>query len=320
MTFNVTRLGIVMDPIDSIQIKKDSSVAMLQAAQGRNWTMYYLEPADLYIEEGVAKASARTITLHLDRDSWYTLGARQDMELSQLDIILMRKDPPVDSEFIYCTHILELAERAGVLVCNRPGSLRDCNEKLYALQFPHCCPPHLVSRNISRLSQFLQEHDDVIFKPLNGMGGASIFHVRAGDSNTKVILETLTEHGQQQIMAQRFIPEIIHGDKRILVIDGEPVSHALARIPERGEHRGNLAAGGTGKARALTERDRWIVSQIRDDLLARGLHFVGVDVIGDYLTEINVTSPTCIRELDQQCGLDIAGQFMDALAAKLLKS
>lgn len=320
MTFNETRLGIVMDPIDSIQIKKDSSVAMLQSAQERNWALYYLEPADLYIEEGVAKASARAITLHLDRDSWYTLGTRQDMELSQLDIILMRKDPPVDSEFIYCTNILELAERAGVLVCNRPASLRDCNEKLYALQFPHCCPPHLVSRDIQRLSQFLQEHDDVIFKPLNGMGGASIFHVRTGDSNTRVILETLTQHGQQQIMAQRFIPEIIHGDKRILVIDGEPVSHALARIPERGEHRGNLAAGGTGKARALTERDRWIVSQLRDDLLARGLHFVGVDVIGDYLTEINVTSPTCIRELDQQCGLDIAGQFMDALAAKLLKS
>ena len=274
---------------------------------------------------GGAMASARLLTLHLDQDdfnqdNWYSLGARQNIELSQLDIILMRKDPPVDSEFIYCTHILELAERAGVLVCNRPASLRDCNEKLYALQFPQCCPPHLVSRDIQRLSHFLQEHDDVIFKPLNGMGGASIFHVRAGDSNTRVILETLTERGQQQIMAQRFIPEIAQGDKRILVIDGEPLSHALARIPEPGEHRGNLAVGGTGVARALTERDRWIVSQIRDDLLARGLHFVGVDVIGDYLTEINVTSPTCIRELDQQCDLDIAGQLMDALAAKLRRS
>lgn len=313
------KLGIVMDPISSVQLKKDSSVAMLQAAQTRHWELYYLEQADLYVEGGLAKASARRLELSLDQDDWYTLSPREDIALAHLDIILMRKDPPVDDEFIYCSHILELAEKAGVLVCNRPASLRDCNEKLYALQFPQCCPPHLVSRDLKRLSLFLQDHDDVIFKPLNGMGGASIFHVRAGDSNTRVILETLTQHGQQQIMAQRYIPEIIHGDKRILIVDGEPIPYALARIPEQGEHRGNLAAGGTGVARALTERDRWIVSQVRDDLLARGLHFVGIDVIGDYLTEINVTSPTCIRELDQQCGLDIAGQLMDALSSKRAK-
>lgn len=314
------KLGIVMDPISTIQIKKDSSLAMLQSAQDRGWELYYLEPSDLYIEEGRPKASARTLALHLDRSDWYTLEPRRDIDLASLHVILMRKDPPVDDEFIYCTHILGMAEKAGVVVCNRPQSLRDCNEKLYALQFPQCCPPHLVSRDIQRLSDFLQQHRDVIFKPLNGMGGASIFHVKAGDSNTRVILETLTRHGQQQIMAQRFIPEIIHGDKRILIIDGEPLPYALARIPEQGEHRGNLAAGGTGKAKALTERDYWIASQVKEDLLARGLCFVGIDVIGDYLTEINVTSPTCIRELDQQCGLDIASQLMDALAAKLIQS
>ncbi len=313
------KLGIVMDPIGSINIKKDSTLAMMLAAQSRGWTLFYIELPDLYIQQGVAYASVRALKLDMSRADWFELSARRDIALADLDLILMRKDPPVDAEFIYATHILELAEQRGVRVCNRPASLRDCNEKLYALQFPQCCPPHLVSRDIGRLTHFLSEHGDVIFKPLNGMGGASIFHVRRGDSNTRVILETLTQHGRQQIMAQQYIPEIVDGDKRILLINGEPIPFALARIPEVGEHRGNLAAGGTGEARPLTERDRWIVSQVRDDLVARGLYFTGIDVIGDYLTEINVTSPTCIRELDRSCQLNIADTLITALETQLIK-
>jgi glutathione synthase len=302
-----------MDPISTVNVKKDSTVAMMITAQARGWELFYMVLNDLYIQSGQARANARGIRLDMSCDDWFRLEKEQDLALAELDLILMRKDPPVDDEFIYATHILELAENEGSIVCNRPRSLRDCNEKLYALQFPHCCPPHLVSRDITRLSRFLSEHQDVIFKPLNGMGGASIFHVREGDSNMRVILETLTAHGTRQIMAQRFIPEIEQGDKRILIVDGTAVPYALARIPPQGEHRGNLAAGGTGEARPLSERDRWIVNQVRDDLISRGLTFVGIDVIGDYLTEINVTSPTCIQELNRSCGLSIADSLLDAL-------
>ena len=311
------KFGVVMDPIALINIKKDSSFAMLLAAQAKDWELYYMEMPDLYLAQGEARASMRPLKVQRNPDNWFTLGEATDASLAELDVIIMRKDPPVDSEFVYATHILERAEKQGTLVVNKPQSLRDCNEKLYATAFPQCCPPVLVSRQSSRLKAFLNEHENVIFKPLDGMGGASIFHVKKGDPNTGVILETLTRHDQQQAMAQLYLPEIKAGDKRILIIDGEPVDYALARIPGQGEHRGNLAAGGSGVAQPLTDRDRWIVEQIKGDLKARGLLFVGIDVIGDYLTEINVTSPTCIQEIDRAYNTDIAGQLMQAIEQKL---
>lgn len=311
------KFGIVMDPIGDINIKKDSSFAMMLAAQRKGWQIYYMELPDLYLEQGQAKARMREISVERNTDSWFRFLSEQDVPLSELDVIIMRKDPPVDAEFIYASYILERAENQGTLVVNRAQSLRDCNEKIYATAFPECCPPVLVSREIKRLRTFLDEQQDVIYKPLDGMGGASIFRVKKGDVNVGVILETLTKHGQTQIMAQRYLPEIKQGDKRILVIDGEPVSHALARIPGKGEHRGNLAAGGRGEAVPLSERDRWIVSQLAEDLKKRGLLFVGIDIIGDYLTEVNITSPTCIQELDKACNLDIAGQLMSVIEQKL---
>lgn len=311
------RLGVVMDPIQHINTKKDSTLAMLQAAQRRGWTLFYFEQSDLYLTGGQAMGSARALQVFSDSANWFTLGERIEMPLGELDVLLMRKDPPFDSEFIYSTYMLEAAERDGCLVVNRPQSLRDCNEKVFATEFPQCCPPLLVSRDMSRLKAFFQTHGDVVFKPLFGMGGAAIFRVREGDPNVSVILETLTRHGQETIMAQRYIPEITAGDKRILMIDGEPVPYCLARIPAQGESRGNLAAGGRGEVRPLSERDRWIAAQIGPALRARGLLFVGLDVIGDYLTEINVTSPTCIREIDAGAGTDIAGQLMDAIDQRL---
>ena len=314
MTIN---LGILMDPISDINIKKDSSFAMLLAAQSKHWNIYYIEMPDMFLEQGLARARMRKCRVSRNADQWYEFLSDEVADLTKLDVILMRKDPPVDAEFIYATHILERAEKEGVLIVNRPQSLRDCNEKLYATLFPQCCPEVLVARDQARLKAFCLKHEDVIFKPLDGMGGASIFRVKAGDSNLSVILETLTEHGQQQIMAQRYLPEIKQGDKRILIIDGEPVPYALARIPGQGELRGNLAAGGSGQAQALTEKDYWIVDQIKDDLKARGLLFVGIDVIGEYLTEINVTSPTCIQEIDKAFDTDIGGMLMTAIEQKL---
>lgn len=238
--------------------------------------------------------------------------------MTELDAVLMRKDPPFDMDFIYSTYILEAAQREGTLVVNDPQSLRDCNEKLFATQFPECCPPLIVAASAQRLKAFHAEHGDVIFKPLDGMGGASIFRVQAGDPNLGVIIETLTDHGKRQIMAQKFLPQIVDGDKRILLVDGEPAPYGLARIPQSGETRGNLAAGGSGVAKPISDRERWICEQIAPTLRAKGLLFVGIDVIGDYLTEINVTSPTCVRELDRAHGLDIAGDLMDSIAQKLL--
>tara|TARA_R110002072_G_scaffold57188_3_gene147289 strand:+ start:36000 stop:36962 length:963 start_codon:yes stop_codon:yes gene_type:complete len=310
MTIN---LGIVMDPIGSININKDSSFAMMLAAQKKAWNIFYIEMSDLFLEQGQAKARVRKLSVEKNAAKWFEFHSDETISLSQLDAILMRKDPPVDSEFIYATHILERAEAAGVLVVNRSQSLRDCNEKLYATAFPQCCPDVLVARDQRRLKDFCEQHEDVIYKPLDGMGGASIFRVKKGDSNLSVILETLTNHGSQQIMAQRYLPDIKKGDKRILIIDGEAVPYALARIPDKGELRGNLAAGGRGEAQPLTDRDYWIVDQIKDDLRARGLLFVGIDVIGDYLTEINVTSPTCIQEIDKAYDTDIAGRLMTAI-------
>ena len=311
------RLGIVMDPIASISYKKDSSLAMLLAAQERGWELFYLEQQDLYQNEGVARGRMRPLKVFADPARWFELGAEQDAPLSDLQVILMRKDPPFDMEFVYSTYLLEQAEAAGVLVVNRPQSLRDCNEKLFATLFPQCTPPTVVSRRPDILREFAAKHGDVILKPLDGMGGASIFRHRAGDPNLSVILETLTLHGTQQIMGQAYLPAIKDGDKRILMIDGEPVDYCLARIPASGETRGNLAAGGRGEARPLTERDRWIAAQVGPTLREKGLLFVGLDVIGDYLTEINVTSPTCIREIDAAFNTNIGGQLMDAIDRKL---
>ncbi len=311
------KLGIVMDPIASISYKKDTSLAMLVAAQKRGWSLHYMEQSDLYSRDGVAMGCMRDLTVALDPDNWFTLGAIRDCPLADLQVILMRKDPPFDNEYIYSTYLLEQAETAGTLIVNKPQSLRDCNEKIFATQFPQCCPPVLVSSRADKLKAFHKEHGDVIFKPLDGMGGSSIFRVQQNDPNISVIIETLTGHGRHQIMAQRFIPEIVNGDKRILLIDGEPVPYGLARVPAVGETRGNLAAGGTGIAKPLTDRERWICEQVKETVQRKSLLFVGLDVIGDYLTEINVTSPTCVREIDAAYNLDIAGDLMDCIERKL---
>jgi glutathione synthase len=310
-------MGMVMDPIESIKIHKDSSFAMLLAAQSRNWTLNYMQPHDLSLRDGVCYANASRIRVKDDPDEWFSVIDQQQIPLHQMDLIMMRKDPPFDMEYIYTTYLLEQAERMGTMVVNRPSSLRDCNEKLFTSLFPECCPPTLVSRDAEQIREFIRQHGDIILKPLGGMGGASIFRVRHDDPNLNVIIETLTALGSSFTMAQRFIPEIVSGDKRILMIDGEPIHYALARIPAVGETRGNLAAGGRGEGIPLTERDLWIASQVGPELKSRGIMFAGLDVIGDYLTEINVTSPTCIRELDAQFGLDIAGELMDCIANTL---
>ncbi len=311
------RLGVVMDPIASIKTYKDSTFAMLLAAQARGWELYYMEQQDLFLRDGISYGRMRPLSVTDDRDDWFTWRDNvKELPLHELNAILMRKDPPLDLEYLYSTYLLEQAEARGTLIVNRCASLRDANEKLFTAWFPQCCAPTLVSRDASRFRAFLDQQQDIILKPLDAMGGASIFRVRHDDPNTSVILETLTDHGRRMAMAQRFIPEISAGDKRILLVDGEPVPYALARIPAQGETRGNLAAGGRGEGVALTERDYWICEQVAPVLKEKGLLFVGLDVIGDYLTEINVTSPTCIRELDQQYGLDIGGQLMDAIAAR----
>ena len=311
------KLGVLMDPIGAIHFKKDTTLGLLLAAQNRDWQLHYFEPADLFLAAGQAMVSSRQLTVHDDSAHWFDLGEDQDIPLSALDIVLMRKDPPFDMEYIYATYLLERTEHQGTLVVNRSRSLRDCNEKLFATEFPQCCPPLLVSRDIVRLRAFHAEQGDVVFKPLDGMGGSSIFRVRADDPNVSVILETLTERGQRTIMAQAYLPEIKDGDKRILMIDGEPVPFCLARVPLAGESRGNLAAGGSGRVQPLSDRDRWIAAEVGPTLRERGLYFVGLDVIGDYLTEINVTSPTCLREIERESGLDVADQLMDCLARKL---
>ncbi len=311
------RLGVVMDPIDTITYKKDSTLAMLWAAQDRGWSLHYMTQADLYLADGQARAQMRPLSVRRDPEHYYDLGEAGDAALDSLDVILMRKDPPFDNEFLYTTYILEIAERAGALVVNRPQSLRDCNEKLFAAQFPQCCPPQLVSRDPARLRAFHQQHGDVVMKPLDGMGGSSVFRVGPSDPNLGVIIETLSDHGRTTVMAQRYLPEIRDGDKRILLIDGEPVPYSLARVPMAGESRGNLAAGGSGRPQPLSERDRWIAAQVAPAVKEKGLLLVGLDVIGDYLTEINVTSPTCIREIDRAYDTDIGGKLMDCIADKL---
>lgn len=311
------KLGIVMDPIADINIKKDSSFAMLQEAQHRGYEIHYMEMADLYLLEGQARARTRLISVEANPERWYHFGNEQDLALSELNVILMRKDPPFDTEFIYATYMLERAEDAGTLIVNKPQSLRDANEKLYTSWFSQFTPKTLVSRDPKRLKAFYQQEQDVILKPLDGMGGASIFRLKPQDPNVSVILETLTAHGSQYAMAQRYIQEIVDGDKRILVVDGEPVPYCLARIPASGETRGNLAAGGRGEARPLSDSDWAIAKAIGPTLKAKGLIFVGLDVIGDKLTEINVTSPTCIREIEAAFPVSITGMLFDAIERRL---
>lgn len=311
------KLGIVMDPLEGINTIKDSSFAMLVAAQKRDWTIYYMQQSDLYTNGANAMAKASITEVQDNVDNWFSMRPASDIELSSLDIILMRKDPPFDMEYINTTYILELAELAGTLIINRPSSLRDANEKMFITRFPQCCTPMIVSRSQKQVRKFIEQEKDVIVKPLDGMGGESIFRVSPEDTNLSVILESVTLHGTKTVMAQQFIPAISEGDKRILLINGDAVPYALARIPASGETRGNLAAGGTGVGIELNDRDHWICQQLGQTLRDMGILFAGIDVIGDYLTEINITSPTCIRELDKQYDLDIAGQLMDCIELQL---
>ena len=321
------KIAFLMDPIDTLSVKKDSTLAMIAAAQKRGLEIFYLQQDGLVLAKSVVTALIRPLKLRDDFcltldpqtacDNWYQLGAEHTVALAEMDIVMMRKDPPFDMEYIYTTYLLERAEAEGVMVVNRPRALRDCNEKLFATMFPQCCPELIVSRRMDQLKAFHKQHANVVFKKLDGMGGASIFRIMEEDPNLSVVLETLTNSGREQIMGQVYLPEIVDGDKRILLINGEPVPYALARIPSAGETRGNLAAGGRGEGRPLTDRDRWIAQQVGPELQRRGLMFVGIDVIGDYLTEINVTCPTCIRELNEQFGLDIAGDLIDTCLQQL---
>ncbi|HEY8385382.1 MAG TPA: glutathione synthase [Porticoccaceae bacterium] len=314
MTYSV---GVVMDPIQSITVKKDTTLALMLAAQQRGWRLHYMEPGDLSLNNGRPMATMTPIEVFDDPQHWFSLGTPCERPLAELDVILMRKDPPFDSEFLYATHLLEAAENEGVIVVNKPRALRDHNEKLFATQFPHLTPPLLVSRNPIKLRKFHADHGDVIFKPLDGMGGAAIFLVKHGDPNLSVILETLTQHGKRTIMAQKYIPAISDGDKRILMVDGEPVPYCLARIPAAGESRGNLAAGGRGVVQPLSPRDKDIAAAVGPVLREKGILFAGLDVIGDFLTEINITSPTCAREIDAAQNTGIGARLMDVIAGQL---
>ncbi|EMD9272337.1 glutathione synthase [Cronobacter malonaticus] len=313
------KLGIVMDPIANINIKKDSSFAMLLEAQRRGYELHYMEMADLYLDNGEGRARTRLVSVEQNYDKWYEFGTEQDIALADLDVVLMRKDPPFDTEFIYATYILERAEEKGTLIINKPQSLRDCNEKLFTAWFADLTPHTLVTRNKAQLKAFWEKHGDIILKPLDGMGGASIFRVKEGDPNLSVIAETLTVLGSRYCMAQNYLPAIKDGDKRVLVVDGEPVPYCLARIPQGGETRGNLAAGGRGEPRPLTDSDWEIARRVGPTLKAKGLIFVGLDIIGDKLTEINVTSPTCVREIEAQYPVSITGMLMDAIEKRLAK-
>jgi glutathione synthase len=309
-------VAVVMDPIGGIKIAKDTSFAMLLEAQRRGHVLHYVLPGSLGVADGRAVARLAPLSVRDEKDDWFTLGTAATRPLGELDVVLMRQDPPVDSNYLHDSIILDLARAEGALVLNDPRGLRDLNEKLAALLFPQCCPPTLVSREAAALRAFVAEHQHCVLKPLDGMGGRSIFQARAGEPNLNVILETLTGNGTQLAMAQRYLPEIREGDKRILLVDGEPVPYCLARIPQGDEFRGNLAAGGRGEGRPMSERDRWIAAQVGPELKRRGMLFVGLDVIGDWLTEVNVTSPTCVRELDAQFGLNIAGQLFDVIEAR----
>ncbi|MSR14732.1 MAG: glutathione synthase [Gammaproteobacteria bacterium] len=314
------KLGVIMDPIAAINPKKDTTLALLLGAQRRAWDLHYMELGDLSLRDGKAFATTRQLRVADNYNAWHEfISAPEKRALHELDVILMRKDPPFDTEYIFATYLLERAQNDGCLVVNDPRALRDANEKLFTAWFADVCPPTLVARSNVEIRHFLAEFKDIVVKPLDGMGGSSVFRVQEGDPNTSVILETLTELGARYCMAQKYLPEIVDGDKRVLIIDGEPVPFALARIPQKGELRGNLAAGGRGEGRPLTARDREICARVGPELKARGLLFVGLDVIGEYLTEINVTSPTCARELEAQFRVPIADRLMDAIATRLTR-
>lgn len=309
------QLGILLDPIDQLKPYKDTTLAFLKRAQKLGWSCAVFTQYDLFCKEGRAFAQVYELSIgDLYSNDWAKITNLGERPLGSFDIILMRKDPPFNTEYIYTTYFLELAAREGVLVANNPQALRDANEKFFTLNFPQCCPTTLVSKNIKRLKAFWEEHKQVIFKPLEGMGGNSVFHVEEQGKNLAVILEVLTKNQTQTVIAQRYIHEIkMTGDKRILLINGQPIPYALARIPAEGDLRGNLAAGARGEVVPITTRDRWLCEQIAPTLKAKGLYFVGIDVIGDYLTEINVTSPTCLREIEAETNLDIAGDFLSCL-------
>lgn len=312
------RLAVVMDPIGRIKYAKDTTLGMLLAAQARGWQLHYLEQADLRLRDGTAEGNARPLSVRANPESWYTLGERSVEPLGAFDVILMRKDPPFDTEYIYTSYILERAELAGALVVNRARGLRDINEKVYTAWFPQCCAPTLVARDMDEMAQFAKLHGRVVCKPLHSMGGHSIFVIDAADKNARVVYETLTQDGSHFAIVQKYLPEIVEGgDARVLLVDGEPVPYALARIPSATDHRGNLAAGARGVGRPLTERDRWLCAQIGPAMRAAGMLFVGLDVIGGYVTEINVTSPTGVRELDRQFNLNIGELLMAAIERAL---
>ena len=318
MARETVRLAVVMDPIEHIKPAKDTTLAMLLAAQKRQWQLLYVEQADLWLDNGVAWGRVRPVTVRDDLKDWHTLGESQTVRLGSLDAILMRKDPPFDMEYIYTTYILERAETEGALLVNRPQGLRDMNEKVYTAWFPECCAPTLITRNMDQMREFMVRHEHIVCKPLYGMGGRSVFVIRKGDKNASVIFETMTDYGTHYAIVQKYLPEIVTGgDSRVLVIDGEAAPYALARIPSAGDNRGNLAAGAKGEGRPLNDRDRWLVSQIGPKLRQQGMLFVGLDVIGGYVTEINVTSPTGVRELDKQFRTDIASLLMDAIEKRL---
>ncbi len=312
------RLAVIMDPIQSIKPQKDSTLAMLLAAQARGWTIHCGEMKDIWIRDGEAFARLTSLTVADDSEHWYETGNVQETALGDIDVILMRKDPPLDMEYVQATYILQRAEESGSLIVNQPSGIRDVNEKTFVSWFPQCCPPTLISRSIADLQKFVDERDRSVLKPLNDMGGWSVFVTSPNDGNLNVMLELLTRNGRHYIMAQEYIDAIGEtGDKRILLIDGEPVPYALARIPDGGDHRGNLACGARAEGRELTDRDRWICDQVGPVLRDRGILFAGIDVIGDYLTEINITSPTCIRELDRIYDLNAGAMLMDAIESKL---
>jgi len=311
------KLGVVMDPIESINFKKDSTLAMMLEAQSREHQLFYMTPDSLYINERGAFAIAKTLHVKNDPTGWFDFKQEKQIKLSELDVILMRQDPPFNSNYIYNTYVLESAEKEGGLVVNKPSSLRDCNEKVFATEFPECCTPFLVTSDPNLLKSFIEDHGDTVIKPLDGMGGSSIFRLRYSDPNLNVILETITESFTTKVMIQTYIPEITDGDKRILLINGNPMDAAVARVPAEGELRGNLAAGASAVARSLTERDLWICEQVGPKLKELGLVLVGLDIIGDYLTEINVTSPTCFREYESLCNIDVAHSFIEEVEGLL---
>jgi glutathione synthase len=317
MPFRV-RLVVVMDPIEAIKPAKDSTLAILLAAQARGWELFYAEQKDLYLRDGVAFGRLAPLKVFDDPKVWFTRGEAAPCRLGDYDVILMRKDPPFDTEYIYSTYILDRAQIQGALVCNRPQGLRDMNEKVYTAWFPECCAPTLISRDMHDMSEFLREHGKAVCKPLDGMGGRSIFVLEQGDKNRNVVFETLTDYGTRYAIVQRYLPEIVTaGDCRVILVDGEPVPFALQRMPSADDHRGNLAAGARAESRPLNDRDRWLCSVIGPKLKAAGMIFVGLDVIGDFVTEINVTSPTGIRELDRKHGVDVGGMLVSAISRTL---